>query len=366
MKPIYALTIASAKMFLRSRQALFFSLFTPLIIMFIFGSIGFDKPQKIDVGLVTHRPTLHTTQFVDQIKQVSSFSIEQGTLEQERAKLDAGKLTMVLDIPDELMSMPAPGSGPRSFTAYLNGGQPMAADSAIYVLNQLIDKTTLYILHAPTLFTVNQQTVNSRNMRYIEFLLPGLIALSVMQMSVFSVAFVFTQYKEKGVLKRLLATPMLPHQFVIANVITRMCVAVSQAVIFILLGTWIFKVHIVGSFPLILLCVTLGAVMFLGLGFTVSGLAKTVDAVPVIANLVVFPMLFLGNIFFSSSNMPPWLATLANLLPLSYFATALRDVMTKGAGFFDIKWNLLGMAIWGLALVTIATLTFSFQDREAV
>jgi ABC-2 type transport system permease protein len=296
MNPIYALTIASMKMFLRSRQALFFSLFTPLIIMFIFGSIGFDKPQKIDVGLVTHHPTLHTTQFIDQFQQISSFSITEGTLKQE----------------------------------------------------------------------LNQQIVNSRNLRYIEFLLPGLIALSVMQMSVFSVAFVFTQYKEKGVLKRLLATPMLPHQFVLANVITRLFVAVAQAIIFIAIGLWLFNVHVVGSFALILLCVTLGAVMFLGLGFTVSGLAKTVDSVPVIANLVVFPMLFLGNVFFSNSNMPPWLATVSKLLPLSYFATVLRDVMTKGSTLLDIKWNLLAMALWGAALITVATMTFRFQDKEAV
>jgi ABC-2 type transport system permease protein len=77
-------------------------------------------------------------------------------------------------------------------------------------------------------------------------------------------------------------------------------------------------------------------------------------------------MFFLGNIFFSSSNMPPWLETISNLLPLSYFATALRDVMTKDAGFMDIKWKLLAMAIWGAALVTVATMTFSFVDKEAV
>ena len=366
MNPIVALTIASMKMFLRSRQALFFSLFTPLIIMFIFGSVGFDKPQQMGVGLVTHNPNTFTQVFVDQIKKVSSFSVEEGNLDEEKAKLAAGKLTMVLDIPDDLMGLRMPGSAAPSLTAYVNGGQPMTVDSAMYALNQLVDKTTLAVTHTSEIFTVKQQSVSSHNLRYIEFLLPGLIALSVMQMSVFSVAFVFAQYKEKGVLKRLLATPMQPHQFVAANVITRLFVAVGQAIIFIIVGLWIFKVHLAGSFALVILCVVLGAIMFLGLGFTVSGLAKTVDAVPVIANLVVFPMFFLGNIFFSSSNMPPWLETISNLLPLSYFATALRDVMTKDAGFMDIKWKLLAMAIWGAALVTVATMTFSFVDKEAV
>ena len=186
-----------------------------------------------------------------------------------------------------------------------------------------------------------------------------------MQMSVFSVAFVFTQYKEKGVLKRLLATPMLPYQFVTANVITRLFVALLQTGVFLGLGVFLFHANIIGSYLLLLLCVILGAVMFLGLGFTISGLSKTVDSVPAIANLVVFPMLFLGGTFFAISNMPPWLQSIAKFLPLTYFSTSLREVMTKGSGFFNIKWQLLGMLVWSIILITLATYTFSFQEKES-
>jgi len=185
-----------------------------------------------------------------------------------------------------------------------------------------------------------------------------------MQMSVFSVAFVFVQYKEKGVLKRLLATPMQPYQFVTANVVTRLFVAIAQAAIFIIAGIIIFKVHVIGAYALILLCVALGALMFLGLGFTISGLSRTVDSVPALANIFVFPMLFLGGTFFAISNMPKWLQMFAKYLPLTYFSTALRDVMTKGASITDIRWNLLGMIVWAIILIGLATITFSFQEKE--
>jgi ABC-2 type transport system permease protein len=105
--------------------------------------------------------------------------------------------------------------------------------------------------------------------------------------------------------------------------------------------------------------------MFLGLGFTVSGLSKTVESVPAIANLIVFPMLFLGGTFFPISNMPGWLQGIAKVLPLTYFSTGLRDVMTKAAGFGDIKWDLLAMAIWSVVLIGLATVTFSFQEKES-
>ena len=104
--------------------------------------------------------------------------------------------------------------------------------------------------------------------------------------------------------------------------------------------------------------------MFLGLGFTVSGLSKTVESVPAFANLIVFPMLFLGGTFFPISNMPGWLQAFAKYLPLTYFSTGLRDVMTKNAGFGDIGWNLLAMTIWSIILITAATITFRFQEKE--
>lgn len=362
-------------MFLRNKQALFFTLFMPFFIMIIFGYIGFDKPQTIDVGLVVNNPTAETQAFVDQMKQFPTLTIHEGNLDDEKAQLNDGNRAIVLDVPSDfanikeitlqcLTNCPVVGVMPSTITAYTNQGQAPQAQIVTSILNQFFDKTTLKYAKAPTLFKINEVSVDSHNLRYIEFLLPGLIAMSVMQMAVFSVAFVFTQYKEKGVLKRLAATPMQPWQFVSANAITRLMISVVQAAIFIAMGLILFKVHIQGSYALLALCVVLGALMFLGLGFTISGLAKTVDSVPVFANLVVFPMLFLGGTFFPITSMPGWLQSVAKFLPLTYLSTAMRDVMTKGSGFWDIKGDILGMVIWAVILITLSTVTFSFQEKE--
>ena len=366
MYTTYRLTLASIKMFLRNRQALFFTLFMPFMIMLIFGYIGFDKPPVIDVGLVTHNPSPETRQFLDQVKQFPTLKIHEGSLNEEQVQLNEGNRSVVLDIPDYLVpagNVAAPEK--QSIIAYENAGQAGQSQTVVSILNQFIDKTTIAEAHASAPFSVEERSVNAHNLRYIEFLLPGLIALSIMQMSVFSVAFVFTNFKEKGILKRLLATPMKPLQFVAANAVTRLIVSVVQAAIFIVAGIILFKVHIIGSYPLLFFCVVLGALMFLGLGFTISGLATTTESVPAIANLVVFPMLFLGGTFFAISNMPPWLQLFAKFLPLTYFSTALRDIMTKGAGPGDISHSILGMLVWGVILITLSTITFRFQERDS-
>lgn len=352
MNTTFKLTAAAIKMFVRNRQALFFTLFMPLFIMLIFGYIGFDKPQLIDVGVVDSGQNQAVTAFIGQIKQFPNFTIHEGTLQDERAALDEGNRAVVLE------------STQSGITAYTNASKP-EAQSVVAILNQAITSATLQQAHVSPLVKIDTQEVNAHNLRYIEFLLPGLIALSIMQMAVFSVAFVFTQYKEKGVLKRLLATPMKPLQFVIANALTRLIVSVLQAIIFIVLGIILFKVAIVGSYFLLALCVVLGAFMFLGLGFTISGLAKTTDSVPVFANLIVFPMMFLGGTFFATSSMPAWLQMIAKFLPLTYFSTSLREIMTKGSGLSIIWPDILGMAVWAVILISLATYTFRFQERDS-
>ncbi|MBX4211283.1 MAG: ABC transporter permease [Candidatus Yanofskybacteria bacterium] len=363
MNTTLQLTKDSLRMFIRNKQAAFFTLVFPLITMTIFGLIGFDRPTKFDIGLINHNPQGQTQQFVEQIKKIEVFSITEGSLDEEMDALKKGDRIAVLDVPGNFMELDP--SQPKELKVYINESKQAQAQATVSILSQYLDKTSLQVAHVPTFFNIKQETVNSRNLKYLDFLLPGLIAMSIMQMSVFSVAFVFVQFKEKGVLKRLVATPMLPSQFVAANVVTRLIVSVIQTAIFIAAGVFILKAHVTGSYLLVLLSVVLGALMFLGLGFSLSGLAKTVETVPVFANLLVFPMLFLGGVFFPISSMPNWLQKVANVLPLTFFSDAMRKVMTEAAGIGAIKWDLLFMALWGAVLITIATFTFRFQEREA-
>src|SRR5262245_4360518 len=135
------LTIAAVKMFLRNRQALFFTLFMPVMIMLIFGYIGFDKPTKIDVGVVAHSPSPATAQFLEQIKQFPTFSVHEGALADEQAALDKGDRAVVLDIPDRLID------GKQKATAYINAGKQGEAQAVVSILNQFATEGALTAAH---------------------------------------------------------------------------------------------------------------------------------------------------------------------------------------------------------------------------
>jgi len=348
-------------MFVRNRQAFFFTLIFPIILIGLLGLIGFDRTPQFDVGLVAPNPNMETALVVEQIKKFPTFKITEGTLEEELDALREGDRAVVLEIPFDLLG---PTFAPRTITAHLNESQQSQAQTTLSVINQMIDKIILAKIGIPHIINVQQNIVDSRNLKYIDFLLPGIVAMSVMQMTVFSVAFVFVQFKEKGILKRLMATPMKPSQFLTANVITRLIVSVIQTAILIAVGVWLLNAQVIGSYLLLLPIVILGVLMFLGLGFIISGIAKSVESVPVFANLVVFPMLFLGGVFFPIDNMPNWLQHIAKYLPLTHFSNSLREVMTQDASLGMIKWDLIAMLGWAVGLIILATFAFRFQERE--
>lgn len=365
MYTLKVLTISSLKIFLRNRQAIFFTLFMPVVIMGVFGLLGLDRIPKAEVGLVlTSPPTEGTKQIVSRLKEVPVFTIHENIEPKERKALEDGDRAVVFVVPGDLIPERPQGSVTGRIKALVNEGEQQQASTAISILNQMLDKTTLSIVQAPQMFAIDSEIVNSRNLKYFDFLLPGVVALAIMQMSVFSVAFVFADYKEKGILKRLLATPMKPYQFVTANVITRLLVAVVQAVILIAVGVLLFNAHLIGSFWAVMLFVFIGAIVFLGLGFTISGFAHTVEAVPAIANLVVFPMLFLGGTFFPVSTMPEWLQKIVNFMPLTHLTNPLREIMTRGTPLSELTTDLYWLLGWALLLILAANFTFKFEGNR--
>ena len=360
------LTISSLKMLVRNRQALFFTLVMPFIFIGIFGLIGFDKTPVIDLGVVTSNPSPATRAFIDTLDKIEVLKIHDGTEAEERDALQKGDRALVMIVPDHLFPDPTATTPPTTQTVRLlqNVAQAQSAATAQTIIAQIFDKTSLQIVKAPTFFDLQVESVNAKKVKYIDFLLPGIVAMSVMQMAVFSVAFVFADYKEKGILKRLLATPMKPYQFVTANVITRLIMALFQTLTLLGVGALIFHSHIYGAWWLIGLLSIMGGIMFLGLGFTISGLAKTVDAVPAIANLIIFPMLFLSGIFFPTTTMPVWLQHVVKYLPLAPFAHAMREVVGNGATISAISHDIYWILGWAVVLVVLAVFTFGLEEKR--
>lgn len=341
--PTWTLTAASLKMWFRDRQAMFWTFFLPLVIMVIFGVLNFGVLGRIDLGVVDLAENDASRGFVSILESINAFDISQDNSEEaERLALAAGERDLVLVVPSDFGS----SDRPVSLRVFYDETSPRTAQVGQVILRQILDEMTFTLTEASRLFVLDPQPVTSRSLRFIDFLVPGVVAMSIMQMGLFSVAFAFVQLKRQGILRRLLATPIRPASFLFAQVFTRLVVSVLQTTVLIGVAVFFFDVHLAGNPASVLLLALIGGGVFISMGFAISGWAKTEEAAAPIANIIALPMMFLSGVFFPREAMPQVLQSITDYLPLTYLADAMRSVAIDGASIFSQWGNLLGLTVW--------------------
>jgi ABC-2 type transport system permease protein len=200
-----------------------------------------------------------------------------------------------------------------------------------------------------------------RNLTYVDFLLPGVLSMSIMQLGIFGVAFSFVTLKRRGILRRLKVTPLQPKEFITAQVVSRLIVVIAQIALMLIFGVFVLKLHFLGNALLLLGVALLGSTVFLALGFAIAGIARSEDQVPPMANAITLPMLLLSGVFFSRSNLPELVRLITSVLPLTHLADAMRAVAIDGAGVVDILPQLIGLGIWAPVSIGLAVWLFRWE-----
>jgi ABC-2 type transport system permease protein len=354
------LFVASGKMFIRDRTAVFFSFFLPLVIMLIFGVLNFGEAAELDVSVADEAQNSSSQALQSALGQTSGLVIHTGSLADELAALAEGDRAAVLQIPARWELVPPGSSGYQPLSAYTSQAQAGEGQTAVLLVNAVVAQALVSVDGGSPEPLVVVEEVAGRNLGYIDFLVPGILGLTVMQLGVFSVAFGFVQLKQTGTLRRLFATPTSPSYFLAAQVSSRLVIALIQVLILLGVGLW-FGVQLVGSVAVVLALAVLGSVVFLGMGFGVAGWAKNENQAAPVANLISLPMMFLSGSFFPREAMPEFLQEVTRFLPLTYLNNALRAVINDGAGLDVIGTDVVGLAIWAVITFVIATRLFRWE-----
>ena len=187
-----------------------------------------------------------------------------------------------------------------------------------------------------------------RGFTSVDYLLPGLIGAFIMTNGILGTAPIVSEYRRKGVIKRLAATPLTKMEWVLGSIITQAVMGFILTAVLISLGYAVFQVTAAPS-PLGAVLIILGAVAFSGMGMAIAGALKDVEAVTGLANAVAFPMMFLSGAFWPLEMMPGFMQQFARILPLTYLAEGLRaDLILKDPG----------LAVQSVAITLAAALIF--------
>lgn len=358
-----SLTIASIKMYVRNISGLFFSLFIPLALILIFGFLFKNNTFSTKISLTNYSHSELSQKFVDTLKGVSAFKVEEGDESAARHKLGTGKADLQVVIPAEMGELDPATHQLKAVTiqSYYNESNPAQGQTTNLVVDQIVTQFNQRITKAPVVIGYQAEGVKTNNLNQIDYFLPGILAMSIMQLGIFSVAFGFIAYKTSGALRRLQATPVHPFSFVLAQGVTRVLLSLVQVSLLLALGVVLFHVNFVGHVWELMIMALLGSAVFLGMGFAIAGWARDENQAAPVAQLIQFPMLFLSGVFFPRDGLPAWLNTITGYFPLTYLVEGMRRISTEGASLYDVRGDILGLVIWGVISYVIAIRVFRWE-----
>ena len=348
---------------MRDRAALFWTLAFPLIFIFLFGFIfqgsggaGLDVAWADEDGSPASaqlRTAFAATEGVDVTDQDRAAAI---------ALMEDGEADTVIVVPAGYgAGLAAAGSGtgaPAQIEVYTDPSRQQLQGSVYQVVGSVLGIVNLG--GRPPMVVPIAQTVQTENLNFISYFVPSILALSVMQLGIFA-AVPLVADREKGILKRLSATPLRRWQLVGSNTLMRLLIALVQTVIIVGVGVAFFGVEVSGSLLLTAFFVVLGAVSFLALGYVLASFTRTEEAANGITQVVQFPMMFLSGVFFPIEAMPQFLQSIARLIPLTYLADALRQVMVGGTPFAPLAVCAAVLLGWLVVCFAIASRKFQWQ-----
>jgi ABC-2 type transport system permease protein len=190
--------------------------------------------------------------------------------------------------------------------------------------------------------------------RYIDFLIPGLLGMNLMNSGMWGVGFSLVDYRQRKLLKRYVATPMRRSDFLLALTSSRLVLMVIELALLLGLGVSIFHVRVLGSWLAIVLLGALGAGAFAGLGLLTASRAQKIESVSGLMNLVMMPMWIFSGVFFSYERFPAAVHPLIRALPLTALNDALRATILEGAPLAAQAGRLSVLAIWTVVSFLLA------------
>ncbi len=358
LRATLAITEASLRSIFRSPSAVVFSLLFPLIFIVIFANIG-GGAVSIDAGLAKNADTLNPIYQVLKNYKVINLRKNLSAVDMQK-NLNKGSLDAIINIRRN-NGLPAYTLDVTFTAASQEKGNMLRSmlKSLLYQFNTQADPNA-----QPEVAELKETTVKGREYKYIDFILPGQLGFSLLNIGVFGTAFVFLSLRQTLVIKRFFATPVKKYSIILGEMLARVAFALLGAIIIISIGHYAFGFTLVNGVATVLnmlLLAFIGLVVFMGFGFIISGLARNETSVPPLSNIITLPQFLLSGTFFSTAAFPKWLQPLSNILPLTHLNNAMRKVAFEGAGLADVTHQLLILLMWGVMVYAIAIKTFKWE-----
>ena len=364
---VWVFYTVNLKRVFRDRVALFFTFLFPLIFLFVFGGLfGGSGNVSFHIALLNHSNSSYAKQFVAQANSTKQkvFQVDKTvtTLAAANKVMSRGELDATIELPANFGYAPTGQQLPYGQAIiHYTENNAQAAQTLTSVLQAEFQGINAKLVKTVTPFTVVSKQTNTRSLTQFDYTFTGLLGFAILGTGIFGPINVFPELKKMGILRRLHTTPLRVWQYFLSTMIGYATVGLMSLALMFVVAMAIFHLKIIGNYVGLAAFLAFGIIMVLGIGLALGGWAKNERQVAPLANIIVFPMMFLSGTFFPRYLMPDWLQNITTFMPLTPVIDGARLIATEAASFAAIGEQLLIMAVWTVVIYIIAFRIFRWE-----
>ena len=327
------------KSWYRSKSNIFWTIAFPLLLIVLFGAIFGNGSTKFDLYLqnrdlnpTTFQPTPLSGGYVNVLNQTGAFNLHVISVDVQDpvgyVKSDArthNQGQRLLIIPANFSQTLKTGTQNATVQLYMDQSDRASASLA-GIIHSVTVSYAAAVAHAPDNLQVIQLGIGTRNIRYIDFFIPGVIGMTLLTTGVFGAVNTNGRYRELKIIKKLATTPLSKVEWILGMVGYQMILATISLVVILFFGYVIFGVTATIYIYTVGLVVA-AALLFPGIGMVLANFVKEAEGADAAANAITFPMMFLSGTFWPLDSLPNIMKSIANFMPLTYVNTGLRDAL---------------------------------------
>ncbi len=317
----------------REKAAMFFTIAFPIILILVFGTIFMSKDNvSFHLCVQDLDQTNSSAQTVKALELDGKFKITKVDPAINATQyIRDNKVNLVLVIPkgyERSLSQRAMFSDPTASVTitYIYDPSSSSVPTKIQILNAVIAGINQKMSGTPPFIRSAETSILTKKYRFIEFFIPGIIAMAVMTLSLFGTVNLNTELRQKGIIRKLSTTPITRTDWILSNILFQFTIAVISTIAMLLVSYAVFHVRLhIDAWLLVFILLDVFA--FVGIGMILTRFVKEAQSAAAAANAISFPMMFLSGSFFPIELMPGFLQTFAKILPLYYVNEGLRASM---------------------------------------
>jgi len=353
----------------RDRRMFGLILVMPLIQLLIFGYVVATDIEHIGLAICDYDRSPHSRAYAEQLVRSGYFRISApcaAATDSDRL-LERGEARVVLGIPPDFSGRLKRGE-PAQVMAAVDGANSNTATIAAAYLEQITitqaedvvfpdrggrDRT----VRGPVV-AVEPRVWFNPELRSVRFMVPGIIAVLLMESLVILTAVAIVREKEQGTMEQLVVTPIRPFELILGKAVPFIALGYTNMTVVLLAATFWFRVPIRGSLLLLFLLSGLFILACLGMGLLASTVSNTQQQASMTGQFIILPNMFFSGFIFPIASMPRAAQWFTHFVPLRYFMTIVRGIFLKGVGWAELWDEAAILLVYGAAILTVASLSF--------